>query len=33
MKKYRSSIDGFRDYPNCISIKKVKVNEDNYYFE
>lgn len=32
MKKYRSSIPGFKDYPNCFEIKKIKVNEDNYYF-
>lgn len=32
MKEYRSSLPGFKDYPNEFSIKKIKVNEDNYYF-
>lgn len=32
MKKYRSSIEGFKDYPNCFSIKKIKLNEDNYFY-
>lgn len=28
MKKYRSSIAGFKDYPTCFSIKKIRINED-----
>ena len=32
MKKYRSTLPGFKEYPNCFIIKKMKVNKDNYYF-
>lgn len=32
MKKYRSSIKGFKDYPNDFLIRKIKLNEDNYYY-
>ena len=32
MKKYRSTPPGFKEYPNCFIIKKMKVNKDNYYF-
>ena len=32
MKKYRSSVRGFKDYPKCFSIKKIRLNDDNYYF-
>ena len=32
MKKYRSKLPGFKEYPNCFIIKKMKVNKDNYYF-
>ena len=32
MKKYRSSIEGFKDYLNDFVIRKIRVNEDNYYF-
>lgn len=32
MKKYRSTLLGFKEYPNCFIIKKMKVNKDNYYF-
>ena len=32
MKKYRSTLPGFKEYPNCFSVKKMKVNKDNYYF-
>lgn len=32
MKKYRSSVKGFKDHPNCFSIKRIRLNEDNYYF-
>ena len=31
-KKYRSTLPGFKEYPNCFIIKKMKVNKDNYYF-
>ena len=29
MKKYRSTLPGFKEYPNCFIIKKMKVNKDN----
>ena len=32
LKKYRSTLPGFKEYPNCFIIKKMKVNKDNYYF-
>jgi hypothetical protein len=32
MKEYRSSVEGFKHFPNQFSIKKIRVNEDNYYF-
>ncbi len=32
MKKYRSSIEGFKDYPNDFQIRRIKLNEDNYYY-
>ena len=32
MKKYRSTLPGFKEYPNCFIIQKMKVNKDNYYF-
>ncbi len=32
MKTYRSTLPGFKDYPNNFCIKKVKVNKDNYFF-
>ena len=32
MKKYRSTLPRFKEYPNCFIIKKMKVNKDNYYF-
>ena len=32
MKEYRSSLPGFKDYPKEFSIKKIRVNEDDYYF-
>ena len=28
MKKYRSTLPGFKEYPNCFIIKKMKVNKD-----
>jgi hypothetical protein len=31
-KIYRSSVEGFKHFPNQFSIKKIRVNEDNYYF-
>ena len=32
MKEYRSSLPGFKDDPKEFSIKKIRVNEDDYYF-
>ena len=32
MKKYRSSVEGFKDYPTSFKIRKIKVNEDHYIF-
>ena len=28
MKKYRSTLPGFKEYPNCFIIKKMKVNKE-----
>lgn len=28
MKKYRASVAGFKDYPTCFYIQKIRVNED-----
>ena len=32
MKKYRSTLPGFKEYPNYFILKKVKLDEDDYYF-
>jgi hypothetical protein len=32
MKKYRSSMQGFKDTPNGFIIEKIRINEDNYWY-
>lgn len=32
MRRYQSGVEGFKDYPNCFKIKKIKVNKDDLYF-
>ena len=32
MKKYRSQVQGFKDYPRCFKIKKLRVNQDDFYY-
>lgn len=32
IKKYRSTLLGFKEYPNYFILKKVKLDEDDYYF-
>ena len=32
MKKYRSQLQGFKDYPRCFKIKKLRVNQDDFYY-
>ena len=32
MKKYKSTLPGFKEYPNYFVLKKVKLDEDDYYF-
>ena len=31
MKKYRSTLPGFKEYPNCFIIKKMKVNKERLF--
>ena len=33
MKKYRSQVQGFKDYPRCFKIKKLRVNQDDFYMD
>lgn len=32
MKKYRSSVKGFKEQQKGFMIKKIRLNEDNYYY-
>ena len=32
MKKYRSTLLGFKEYPNYFVLKKVKLDKDDYCF-
>ena len=32
MKKYRSQVQGFKEFPRCFRIKKLLVNQDYFYY-
>lgn len=32
MKKYRSQVQGFKGFPRCFRIKKLRVNQDDFYY-
>ena len=32
MKKYRSQVQGFKEFPRCFRIKKLRVNQDDFYY-
>ena len=33
MKKYRSQVQGFKDYPRCFKIKKLRVNQVDFIMD
>jgi len=33
MRFYQSNVEGFKDYPSCFIIKKIRINKDDFYFK